>query len=535
MTADNFFTTLNTVVSTVQQRGYSSELIGRVLSDRGLAAANSRNYAAAAWYARTEKATSTTEIDLAVVLGCYLREPLSSTKWDEIFGAELAGKMHSHGIISDGRLQVDIRPISATVHGDVEILLVSDPDAAAEVHKTDSNHVPGAGNASMSLLNVVPPLSAAAQEQAPSEVTEILDLGCGSGVLSLLLESNSPSVRVTGTDISQRALAFARLGRAGTARGVEPNNVEWLHGSWFEPVRGRTFDVVVSNPPFVMAPPARDETKTYRESGLELDSASALVVGEAATYLRPRGRAHLLAGWALADGESAAQRISGWLPSTGVRAWVVQREIVNVAEYVNTWLSDEGVDTRSTEGRARVEEWLNYLAGHGVSHIGMGYVHLEKLDEDQATEMTFEVLDQPLPAGTYLGYEVAEWFERAEWLAHIDREQLLDSAFAVRPSVAIERVEVTDSEQGQGFKELAVRLSRTEGPAWTHEIDSHVRAIISGLNPQGLPLRDVVELYCAVQGLDEALFSDALIPIITDLIRHGFVLPADLLTVIEEE
>ena len=180
------FTTLNTVVSTVQQRGYSSELIGRVLSDRGLAAANSRNYAAAAWYARTGKAT-TAEIDLAVVLGCYLREPLSSTKWDEIFGAELAGKMHSHGIISEGRLQVDIRPTSATVHGDVEILLVSDPDAAAEIHTTDSNHVPGAGNASMSLLNVVPPLSAAAQEQAPAEVTEILDLGCGSGVLSLLL------------------------------------------------------------------------------------------------------------------------------------------------------------------------------------------------------------------------------------------------------------------------------------------------------------------------------------------------------------
>ena len=541
MTDKDFFAQLDLAVAAAYDRGYGSALVSRVLGEQGLSAANARNYAAAKWYATKRITHEVADSDRAMVLGLYLREPLARSEWESIFGAELTAALERSGALAQNRIQADIRPVFSPHREGSEVLLVSDPDAAAEAFTGSADHVPGAGNASMSLLNVVPPLTFGEKAETGDSSTpiEALDLGCGSGVLSLLLAAeNSASgavqVRVTGTDISERALAFARLGRVSATRGVDnqrnkPTNVEWLQGSWFEPVRERTFDLILSNPPFVMAPPEREGSTTYRESGLELDGASALVVGETPQYLKPGGRAHLLAGWALAEGESAAQRVASWLPGTGVRAWVVQRETVSVAEYVSTWLTDEGIDIRSRAGHARMTEWLEYLAAHSITQIGLGYVHIEKLADSQPSEITFEIMDQALPPGTFLGPEVAEWFERAAWLAAADSESLLDAKFAMRPGVAIEQVHVADTDQGQGFTPYALRLSRTDGPAWSHDIDAHVRAIVGGVHPDGLSLRDVADLYCTVHGLDTAEFLDALVPIATDLIRHGFLLPADIL------
>ena len=77
------------------------------------------------------------------------------------------------------------------------------------------------------------------------------------------------------------------------------------------------------------------------------------------------------------------------------------------------------------------------------------------------------------------------------------------------------------------------RLTRTDGPRFTHDIDDAVASIVSGLNPDGLPLSEIVGLWAAAQGLDdaqeEALAVEAT-GIIVDLIRHGFVLPTDLIS-----
>jgi release factor glutamine methyltransferase len=77
----------------------------------------------------------------------------------------------------------------------------------------------------------------------------VVDLGTGSGAIALALAHERPGWRVTGTDVSEAALAVARANAAnlGLAR------VEWLGGSWFEPLAGRRFDLIVSNPPYIGA------------------------------------------------------------------------------------------------------------------------------------------------------------------------------------------------------------------------------------------------------------------------------------------
>lgn len=80
------------------------------------------------------------------------------------------------------------------------------------------------------------------------EKPRILDLGTGSGIVAISLALESPTAQVTAVDLSAGAIAVARnnAGRLGAA-------IDFRAGSWFEPVPGERFDLVVSNPPYVAA------------------------------------------------------------------------------------------------------------------------------------------------------------------------------------------------------------------------------------------------------------------------------------------
>ncbi|MFW6354737.1 MAG: peptide chain release factor N(5)-glutamine methyltransferase, partial [Verrucomicrobiota bacterium] len=76
----------------------------------------------------------------------------------------------------------------------------------------------------------------------------VLDLGTGSGAIALALAAAWPGSSVTAVDRSPGALALARENAART--GLDAR-VEWLGGSWFGPLAGRVFDLIVSNPPYL--------------------------------------------------------------------------------------------------------------------------------------------------------------------------------------------------------------------------------------------------------------------------------------------
>jgi len=182
------------------------------------------------------------------------------------------------------------------------------------------------------------------------------------------------------------------------------------------------------------------------------------------------------------------------------------------------------VDIRTTEGRDRTRRWLDMFADHGVTRIGMGYLHMQRIDGP--SEVTFEEITTP-DLG-FFGDEVAEWFLRNGWLSDRDAGDILGTSFAVRPTVARESVELPDPT-GIGFRGTVLRLTRTDGPRFSHEIDTPLSAVVAGLNPNGLSLRDTAGLYCAVNDLDDEAFTSALVPLVVDLVRHGLLLPADLL------
>jgi release factor glutamine methyltransferase len=76
---------------------------------------------------------------------------------------------------------------------------------------------------------------------------DVLDLGTGSGAIAVAIASERPMCRITAVDVSAAALNVARE----NVRKLSLGNVDLAHGNWTAPVRGQTFNVIVSNPPYV--------------------------------------------------------------------------------------------------------------------------------------------------------------------------------------------------------------------------------------------------------------------------------------------
>ncbi len=109
-----------------------------------------------------------------------------------------------------------------------------------------------------------------ALREIPRDVEwQILDLGTGSGAIAVSIACERPLSRITAVDISEDALRVARE----NANAHAPGNVECLAGNWTEPVRGRQFELIVSNPPYV-----RSDDDALAD--LRHEPAAALVAGD---------------------------------------------------------------------------------------------------------------------------------------------------------------------------------------------------------------------------------------------------------------
>lgn len=506
-----------------QHVGFDSTGITEFLGAEGMAALRRGEPEAVAMRLRARL-----DDPLAILITVFLlHEELPREVVEKALGAQLVAdlltakvlgrrQMISHMDDNDEIAGADLRFLTAILDvqphliAGVSRLVFSDVDASLVPNYVPGrHHVLGVGAASFSLLRTT----------AQSPVASVLDMGAGSGVQALGQLGCADTI--TLTDVHSRALDMAEATMAAAGASEQ---VEILEGSWFEPVTDRIFDRIIANPPFVVGPP--DITHVYRDSGLDLDGATQLVVSQAPDHLTDTGTAHLLGAWVHVADADWRSRVAGWLPDHGVRAWILQRDVVDPALYVGTWLRDESIDPRSPEGRSKTQRWLSHFADANVVGIGFGFIALERIAADAPSDILIEEVHHEVDVD--LGPEVLEYFARCAWLAQVGASELLASRFVVRPSVAKEVVSVADATAGVGFAPAAVRLVRMDGPRWSHTVDEALAAIVGGLHPQGLSLGETVELYAVAHDLDAAELQAEVVARIVDLVRHGLVLPAEL-------
>jgi release factor glutamine methyltransferase len=144
-----------------------------------------------------------------------------------------------------------------------------------------------------------------------------LDLGTGSGAIAVTLASQRPESKGTATDVSGPAL---RVARGNAERHHCEGRIEFLEGSWYEPLGERRFDLIVSNPPYVAA-----NDPHLRQGDLRFEPSEALTDGSAdglasiraiaagaAAHLRPRGWLLFEHGYDQAEGARAVLEAAGF-------------------------------------------------------------------------------------------------------------------------------------------------------------------------------------------------------------------------------
>lgn len=306
---------------------------------------------------------------------------------------------------------VDLRPHEAEdAHGSVRWWVASDLGELVTGQALAPDHVLGIGRAGLTLAALTP--------RKPVETA--LDLGVGCGIQTLYLLRHVR--QVVATDISTRALEFTAFNVA--LAGVDSARVQLRQGNLLEPVAGQRFDLIVSNPPFVITPPSVRQAglplMEYRDAGGPI--LPALVRG-LEDHLNPDGVAVMLGNWEHREGTSWRTSVNQWIGKS-LDAWIIQREVQDPVEYAAMWLRDGGL-TPERSGIAfenALAAWQEDFDSRQVSGVGMGYLVFHA---PGAVVEPWRVLEEvPTSGQGALGEHVAQVIAAHEALRGLDDAQV---------------------------------------------------------------------------------------------------------------
>ena len=385
--------------------------------------------------------------------------------------------------------RLDVRPYAAD--GD-SLWVVSDltPGLDGGPNRVGPDHVLGISSASTSL----------AQLTIREQVGRSLDLGTGCGVQALHLAGHSAAV--VATDVNERAL---RLTRFNLALNDVRTPVDVRAGSFFEAVAGERFDLIATNPPFVISP-GTGERLVYRDSGLPGDRVVEDIVRTAPRHLTDGGWCQVLANWVIPTGQDWQDRLASWVDDE-CDAYVVQREVVDPASYVELWLKDAG-QHGGADYASRYDTWVSWFEQQGIEAVGFGWINLRR---SGAAQPVRELLEWP--------YDVEQPIAPAlhAWAAAGDVVVDLDSRLVVRPDIQQETV----GAPGAADPEVVV-LRQQRGLRRARQADT-VEAALVGACDGELSVGQILDALAQLLDLDAAQTRATYLPTVRELVADGFL------------
>ncbi|MFE9020584.1 methyltransferase [Streptomyces sp. NPDC007808] len=399
---------------------------------------------------------------------------------------------------------VDVRPYGGP--GGEDWFIVSDLGCAVggaggiggTGRQADAAVVLGVGGASTTLAGIT----------VREPVASALDLGTGSGIQAL--HAAQHATRVTATDLNPRALHITALTLALSGAPV----ADLRQGSLFEPLKnGETYDLIVSNPPFVISPGAR---LTYRDGGMGGDDLCRSIVQGAGERLNEGGFAQFLANWQHVEGEDWQDRLRSWVPR-GCDAWIVQREVQDVMQYAELWLRDAG-DHRGDAAayQARYDAWLDEFEARKVKGVGFGWITLRRTS---AAVPSITVEEWPHPVEQPLGDTIRAHFDRLDYLRSHDDAALLEDHFRLVSEVVQEQVGLPGAEDPEH-----VVLRQNRGMRRAAQVDT-VGAGFAGVCDGSLSAGRILDAIAQLMGEDPVLLRDRTPAQIRLLVEQGFLEP----------
>jgi methylase of polypeptide subunit release factors len=412
---------------------------------------------------------------------------------EQLLGSSFSGLLEIGLLVQRGNQVRSAAKIEVSTEG----WFAFDHPAALAAGKPD--YVMGDGNSSKMLAALA---TAAAGES-------VLDLGTGAGWGALRLAERG--CQVTAVDVNPRAIGFARFN--AKLSGLE--GIEFLIGDRFEPVAGRRFDAIASNPPFVISP---ENTFIFRDGGARGDGFCESLARSFGDHLEEGGIAVMILNWFDTSEETWNQRPLEWTHGSGCDVWLFRSDRHEPADYGFRWLRE------SLQGRVPSAEeltrWTDYYDELGADGMNLGFMAMSRRKGDNWTRCDSRSTVQVIASA---GEEIRQIFANETWLATAvpDPLSLLDLPFSVPGGI---QADVTMHLEG-GWSMRTIRLRSAGQLSYDGQVDQVIMSMLEICASGGTPRHLLEEMltkpeYAGAEGIDRGLAG-----LTRELVRHGLLVP----------
>jgi SAM-dependent methyltransferase len=331
-----------------------------------------------------------------------------------------------------------------------------------------------------------------------------VDLGTGCGFHALMAASHSQ--HVFALDLNPRAVEVTRFNCV--LNGIE--NVSCRAGNLFEPVQGERFDLIVSNPPYVISPASR---LIYRDSGMDGDQFCLEVARQGVELLNPGGYFQMLFQWVQVAGEDWQERLAEELGGLGCDLWCMRLCVQEPEEYVAAHMSPYDDLTLG-------EEWLRYLERRNAESIGTGLLTLCR----QSGRSNVLGFDEAFPDREQpYGDAVERLFINRRFLRNRADTALLAERLLPAPHL---RLAERSKPEGGRWRSISRQLLCEQGLKYEY----HFQA--ASLGPQLIALCDgkrtlqqAIEQVAAENGSRRRTVQRELVELTRGLVHYGLLMP----------
>jgi len=340
------------------------------------------------------------------------------------------------------------------------------------------------------------------------QINAALDVGSGCGIEAFLAARHSR--RVVAVDYNPRAVAMTRFNAALN----QLDNVECRQGDMFAPVAGDAFDLIISNPPFIISP---DHSHMFLNSGTDGDDACRRIVKQAPRFLEEGGYCIFNANWEVTEGEDWRKRLAGWFEGSACDGLALHHGTKEPAEYAAQWIETESEEP--AEFQRAFDRWMNYYAARRISGLAAGVIVMRRAS-GRANWFAADVAPPGLAMNA--GGDVERLMAARTFLHSLSNpNDLLEARLRLAPNIRLEQI--SEREAGAAsWRAISSRLLRKGGLEYVGKIDAPGAAMLVRCDGSR-PIREHLQELAAEISIDMSAFAGPALEIVRRLLEQGFV------------
>ena len=213
----------------------------------------------------------------------------------------------------------------------------------------------------------------------------------------------------------------------------------------------------------------------------------------------------MLANWAIHRDVPWGERLAEWVRDD-CSAFVVQREVLDPAEYVELWLKDAGLHG-APDYHERYDAWLGWFEAQRVEGIGFGWVNV-RMERAAST-----YLDWPYAVEQPVAPAIRDWATATDH--RLSEHDLL--------TLRVDVVQETTGQPGAEDPETIV-IRQQRGLRRARQVDT-VEAALVGACDGDLTVGQILDALATLTERDPGELRAAYLPVVRELVVEGFLVP----------